>query len=51
MTSGWRSADGFCRGISRTGYVATTRASDGWHSDITFENVPSDYAVRILFDE
>lgn len=38
-----------CRGISRTGYVPKARASDGWHSDITFENVPSDYAVGFFW--
>ncbi|KAF5347751.1 hypothetical protein D9756_010288 [Leucocoprinus leucothites] len=33
------------KGISRTGYMPQARASHGWHSDITFENVPSDYAI------
>ncbi|KAF5347750.1 hypothetical protein D9756_010289 [Leucocoprinus leucothites] len=32
-------------GIARSGRPTKTRASGGWHSDITFENVPSDYAV------
>jgi hypothetical protein len=32
-------------GISRAGLVPNTRASSGWHADITFERVPSDYAV------
>ncbi|KXN91352.1 Putative alpha-ketoglutarate-dependent sulfonate dioxygenase [Leucoagaricus sp. SymC.cos] len=36
------------KGISRTGYVPQARASEGWHSDITFENVPSDYAMMII---
>jgi alpha-ketoglutarate-dependent taurine dioxygenase len=31
--------------ISRAGLVPNTRASSGWHADITFERVPSDYAV------
>ncbi|KAH7104973.1 taurine catabolism dioxygenase [Auriculariales sp. MPI-PUGE-AT-0066] len=30
-------------GIAIAGYVAGTRASDGWHSDISFEKVPSDF--------
>lgn len=33
-------------GIARAGYRKNVRASTGWHSDITFEPVPSDYAVR-----
>ncbi|KAI0090751.1 taurine catabolism dioxygenase [Irpex rosettiformis] len=33
------------QGISRAGFVQDTRASNGWHSDITFEPVPSDYAI------
>ncbi|KAK7039400.1 taurine catabolism dioxygenase [Favolaschia claudopus] len=36
------SSDG---GIARVGYVKSTRASNGWHADITFEPVPSDYAI------
>ncbi|KAJ7915594.1 hypothetical protein B0H13DRAFT_393715 [Mycena leptocephala] len=32
-------------GISRVDYNSTTRASNGWHTDITFEPVPSDYAI------
>ncbi|KAK7043318.1 taurine catabolism dioxygenase [Favolaschia claudopus] len=32
-------------GVSRTGFSETARASDGWHSDTSFEPVPSDYAV------
>ncbi|KIP11243.1 hypothetical protein PHLGIDRAFT_83668 [Phlebiopsis gigantea 11061_1 CR5-6] len=32
-------------GIARAGYVPNVRASNGWHSDITFEPVPSDYAI------
>ncbi|KIM87923.1 hypothetical protein PILCRDRAFT_814636 [Piloderma croceum F 1598] len=32
-------------GIARAGVVQGTRASNGWHSDITFERVPSDYAL------
>lgn len=32
-------------GIARAGFVEGTRASSGWHSDITFEPVPSDYAI------
>ncbi|KAJ6516852.1 hypothetical protein C8R47DRAFT_1088518 [Mycena vitilis] len=35
-------------GISRVGYAETTRASNGWHTDITFERVPSDYAILKL---
>ena len=34
------------RGIARPERLTKTRASEGWHSDITFEKVPSDYAVR-----
>jgi len=34
-------------GIARAGLVQGTRASNGWHSDITFERVPSDYAVSL----
>lgn len=33
-------------GIARAGLVSNARASGGWHADITFERVPSDYAVR-----
>ncbi|KAG6852453.1 hypothetical protein C0991_011819 [Blastosporella zonata] len=34
------------RGITRTSTKLTsTRSSRGWHSDITFEPVPSDYAI------
>ncbi|KAJ6502074.1 hypothetical protein C8R45DRAFT_608413 [Mycena sanguinolenta] len=36
------SSDG---GIARVGYSKSTRASNGWHTDITFEPVPSDYAI------
>jgi alpha-ketoglutarate-dependent taurine dioxygenase len=32
-------------GIARADYVQGVRASHGWHADITFEPVPSDYAV------
>ncbi|KAF8220313.1 taurine catabolism dioxygenase [Tricholoma matsutake] len=33
-------------GIARPqGRLKATRASNGWHSDITFEPVPSDYAI------
>jgi len=33
-------------GIARPeAYLTSTRASQGWHSDITFEPVPSDYAI------
>jgi len=32
-------------GISKVGYREMRRASDGWHADITFEPVPSDYAI------
>ncbi|KAG7085533.1 hypothetical protein E1B28_003091 [Marasmius oreades] len=32
-------------GIARAGDHKSTRASRGWHSDITFEKVPSDYAI------
>jgi alpha-ketoglutarate-dependent taurine dioxygenase len=32
-------------GIARQGYVVNRIASSGWHTDITFEPVPSDYAV------
>jgi len=37
-----------CRGIARPGRLTKTRASEGWHSGITFEKVPSDHAVRGL---
>jgi hypothetical protein len=33
------------RGIARVDYMKGNRASNGWHSDITFERVPSDYTV------
>jgi len=37
------------RGIARTDYNNhATRASRGWHTDITFEPVPSDYAILKL---
>lgn len=32
-------------GIARAGIIEGTRASNGWHADITFERVPSDYAI------
>ncbi|KAH8813804.1 hypothetical protein DL96DRAFT_1716107 [Flagelloscypha sp. PMI_526] len=32
-------------GIARAGFVKNTRASNGWHADITFENVPSDFTM------
>ncbi|KAK7047780.1 hypothetical protein VNI00_006108 [Paramarasmius palmivorus] len=32
-------------GIARVGYERSMRASQGWHADITFEKVPSDYAI------
>ncbi|THU90611.1 taurine catabolism dioxygenase [Dendrothele bispora CBS 962.96] len=32
-------------GISRVGVRDDIRASNGWHADITFEPVPSDYAI------
>ncbi|TBU31965.1 taurine catabolism dioxygenase [Dichomitus squalens] len=32
-------------GIARAGVNEHTRASTGWHADITFEKVPSDYAI------
>ncbi|KAF9444322.1 taurine catabolism dioxygenase [Macrolepiota fuliginosa MF-IS2] len=35
-------------GNQRPGYQTKTRASRGWHSDITFEPVPSDYAILKL---
>ncbi|KAK7043315.1 taurine catabolism dioxygenase [Favolaschia claudopus] len=35
-------------GASRTGFSETARASDGWHSDTSFEPVPSDYAILKL---
>ncbi|KAJ6558282.1 hypothetical protein B0H19DRAFT_1150666 [Mycena capillaripes] len=35
-------------GIARVGYSNSTRASNGWHTDITFEKVPSDYAILKL---
>jgi alpha-ketoglutarate-dependent taurine dioxygenase len=37
------------RGIARAGYSRSARASNGWHADITFEHVPSDYAVRASY--
>ncbi|KXN91354.1 Putative alpha-ketoglutarate-dependent sulfonate dioxygenase [Leucoagaricus sp. SymC.cos] len=36
------------RGIARPGLPTRTRASGGWHSDITFEPVPSDYSILKL---
>lgn len=36
------------RGIARAGFRKNQRASVGWHSDITFEPVPSDYAILKL---
>ncbi|KAI0343710.1 taurine catabolism dioxygenase [Trametopsis cervina] len=33
------------QGIARAGVIRNTRASNGWHADITFEPVPSDYAI------
>lgn len=41
--------DFFDRGIARLGLVEGTRASNGWHTDITFENLPSDYAVSNVY--
>ncbi|KAJ7027517.1 taurine catabolism dioxygenase [Mycena alexandri] len=35
-------------GIARNGYSKSARASAGWHTDITFEPVPSDYAILKL---
>ncbi|KAJ7472035.1 hypothetical protein FB451DRAFT_1134900 [Mycena latifolia] len=35
-------------GIARTGYSKSARASNGWHTDITFEPIPSDYAILKL---
>ncbi|KAJ3920380.1 hypothetical protein F5877DRAFT_38248 [Lentinula edodes] len=32
-------------GIAKAGYKEKIRASDGWHSDITFEPVPADYSL------
>ncbi|KAF8918711.1 hypothetical protein CPB85DRAFT_1430406 [Mucidula mucida] len=32
-------------GIARAGTEERSRASTGWHADITFERVPSDYAI------
>ncbi|KAG7453065.1 taurine catabolism dioxygenase [Guyanagaster necrorhizus] len=32
-------------GIARAGLDQSTRASKGWHADITFERIPSDYAL------
>ncbi|KAF5391091.1 hypothetical protein D9757_003159 [Collybiopsis confluens] len=32
-------------GIAKAGYREKTRASDGWHTDISFETVPSDYSL------
>lgn len=32
-------------GISRGGVREDARASTGWHTDISFENVPADYSV------
>ncbi|KAA1473286.1 taurine catabolism dioxygenase [Dentipellis sp. KUC8613] len=32
-------------GIAKVDYKSTARASSGWHADITFEKVPSDYAI------
>ena len=38
-------ADAPHRGIARAGFRKNQRASTGWHADITFEPVPSDYAI------
>ncbi|KAF7305448.1 Taurine catabolism dioxygenase [Mycena chlorophos] len=35
-------------GIARTGYKRNQRAAASWHTDITFEPVPSDYAILKL---
>lgn len=35
-------------GIARNGYSRSARASNGWHTDITFEPIPSDYAILKL---
>ncbi|KAJ7694826.1 TfdA family taurine dioxygenase [Mycena rosella] len=32
-------------GISKAGVIDDTRASNGWHSDISFEPVPADYSI------
>jgi len=32
-------------GIARAGYNPQARASNGWHSDISFEKVPADYSI------
>ncbi|KAE9394049.1 taurine catabolism dioxygenase [Gymnopus androsaceus JB14] len=32
-------------GIAKAGFKDKRRASDGWHADITFETIPSDYAL------
>lgn len=34
-------------GIARADYVKGSRASHGWHTDITFERVPADYTVSV----
>lgn len=34
----------------KKGLKETRRAGDGWHSDITFEPVPSDYAILKIID-
>ncbi|KDQ07035.1 hypothetical protein BOTBODRAFT_120633 [Botryobasidium botryosum FD-172 SS1] len=35
-------------GIARADYRQNVRASAGWHADITFENIPSDYSILKL---
>ncbi|KAF9441547.1 TauD-domain-containing protein [Macrolepiota fuliginosa MF-IS2] len=35
-------------GGKRPGYQTKLKASGGWHSDVTFEKVPSDYAILKL---
>ncbi|KAI0263572.1 hypothetical protein BC834DRAFT_971258 [Gloeopeniophorella convolvens] len=35
-------------GLGRVGLEAKTRASNGWHADITSEPIPSDYAILKL---
>ncbi|KAI0263576.1 hypothetical protein BC834DRAFT_924884 [Gloeopeniophorella convolvens] len=35
-------------GLGRVNLEARTRASNGWHADITFEPIPSDYAILKL---
>ncbi|KAF8144111.1 taurine catabolism dioxygenase [Mycena galopus ATCC 62051] len=36
-------------GVARTGYSKSARASDGWHSDASYEHIPSDYSILKMY--